>query len=135
MTITHQLKNELKDYLLEVRPSAALSVVDASQALEMSPPTLAVEIGQPEAHSTALAHVQRCPVEIKLRLHAGDDADYDAADWIMQIEDALDDPANIKLLINDKVQIDYWLYGGSAQEWDESLVETTFTAECLVSRI
>jgi len=135
MTLTHRLKNELKDYLLAVRPSTSLSVVDATQALEIDPPTLGVEIGQPEAHSTALAHVQRCPVEIKMRLHAGDSADYDASDWINQIEAALDDPAQIKLLVNEGLMIDYWLYGGSSQEWDESTIETTFTAECLCFRI
>jgi hypothetical protein len=135
MTLTHRLKNELVGYLLAVRPSTSLEVVDATQTSEMNPPTLAVEVGAPEAHSTALAHVQRCPIEIKLRLHAGDAPDYDASDWIDQIEDALDAPDNIKNVINDQLAVDYWLYGGSSQEWDESIVETTFTAECLCYRI
>lgn len=138
MTTTYRLKDALADYLLIVRPSTSISVVDATQRAEITLPTLAVEVGDPEPHSTALAHVLRCPVEIKLRTHAGDESDYPTAtvnSWIDQIESSLNDPAEIKLLINDGVKIDYWLYGGSSQEWEESILETTFTAECLCYRI
>jgi len=135
MTIAHRLKLSLVEYLMATRPSSDLAVVDATQAAEMDAPVLGIEVGQPEAHSVALAHVQRCPVEIRLRLHAGDAANYDANEWIGIVEEALDDPEQIKLLVGDMVRIDYWLYGGAAQEWDDSIIETTFTAECLCSRI
>lgn len=138
MTTTHRLKTALVAYLAEISPNANISVVDADQRAEIDLPTLAAEVGEPQPHSTALAHVQRCPVEIKLRTHAGDETDYPTATvntWIDQIESALNDPAEIKALINDGVAIDYWLYQGSSQEWDESVLETTFTAECLCYRI
>lgn len=138
MTVTYRLKDALADYLREIRPSESIAVVDATQRAAIALPTLAAEIGDPDPHSTALAHVYRCPVEIKLRTHAGDEGDYPTSEvnsWIDQIETSLNDPADVKALISDGVKIDYWLYGGSSQEWDESILETTFTAECLVSRI
>jgi len=131
MNTTHALKSALVAYLDAVKPDASIAVVDARQRAEIALPTLAADIDQLSAHSRALAHVMRCNVEIRLRVHAGDDADADVDNWNDQIESALNDPAEVKALVSDGIAIDYWLYSGSSQDWDESMLETTFHAECL----
>ena len=135
MTTTQRLKDELNEYLLEMRPSASLSVVDSKQRAEVNLPTLAVEVSGVEPHSSVLPHVQRCQLTFKLRTHAGDESDYDIDSWIDQIESLLNDPSSIKQVVDETVQIDYWIYNGSSQEWDESILEVNFEAECLCCRI
>ena len=135
MTTTQRLKARLIAYLGEVSPSDDIAIVDARQRVEIELPTLSVDVPSAEAHSVVLANVQRCEVEIVLRCHAGDEADTDVDEWIDQIESALNDPSAIKNLMGSTIRMDHWLYTGSVQDWDESVMETTFSAECLVTRV
>ena len=135
MTTTQRLKSGLAAYLLEARPSEDIAVVDATQRAEIALPTLAVQVTNATPHSVALANVQRCTVEIRLRCHAGDESDADVDNWIDQIESCLNDPAEIKAFVNDEIRVDHWLYNGSTTDWDENLLEVTFEAECLATRI
>lgn len=131
MTTTQRLKDSLNAYLLELRPSSSLSIVDSKQRADIELPTLAVEVSNVEPHSSALANIQRCQVSFKLRHHAGDEADYDIDSWIDQIESLLCDSSAIKSICDERIQIDYWLFNGSSQDWDESILEVNFDAECL----
>lgn len=133
MTTTQRLKDALVSYLNDAKPSASISVVDSKQREEIDFPTLAIEVSGVEAHSRALAHVNRASVTMKLRVHAGDGDSIDT--WIDQIETLLCDPSVVKAAVASGVKMDYWLYSGSSQEWDESVLEVNFEAECLVSRI
>jgi hypothetical protein len=47
----------------------------------------------------------------------------------------LNDPTSIKSILDEGIRMDHWLYQGSTQEWDESTLEVTFSAQCLVTRI
>lgn len=135
MTTTQRLKARLIAYLGDVSPSDDIAIVDARQRAEIELPTLSVDVPSAEAHSVVLANIQRCEVEIVLRCHAGDEADADVNEWIDQIESALNDPSAIRAIMGSKIRMDHWLYTGSVQDWDESVMETTFSAECLVTRV
>lgn len=135
MTTSQRLKSGLIAYLEEIKPDADITVVDARRREEIELPTLAVEVTNATAHSVALANVHRCTVEIKLRTHAGDEDLLNVDSCVDQIESALNDPAEIKALISDEIQIDHWLYNGSTTDWDESVLEVVFEAECLCKRI
>jgi hypothetical protein len=136
MTTTQRLKESLRTYLATVNPAPDdITVVDAKQRAEITLPTLAIDVPSAEPHSVSLAHVQRCDVEIVLRCHAGDESDADIDAWIDQLESALNDPTSIKSILDDGIRMDHWLYQGSTQEWDESMLEVTFSAQCLVTRI
>jgi hypothetical protein len=135
MTTTQRLKDSLVSYLDTNKPDAAISVVDSKQRADVNLPTLAVEVGSAEAHSVTLSHIQNCSVEFKLRTHAGDESDYDIDSWIDTIETLLCSPEAVKTATLADVQMDHWVYNGSEQEWDESTLEVSFEANCLVSRV
>ena len=135
MTTTQRLKNSLQSYLSANRPSPSISVVESKQREEIELPTLAIEVSGAEAHSIALPHIQNSEVTIKLRSHAGDDEDFPVDNWIDQIESLLCDPTAVKSAVASTIQMDHWIYNGSEQEWDESVLEVNFEANCLVSRV
>ena len=135
MTTTQRLKYSLVSYLDANSPSASITVADSKQREDIDLPTLAVEVSGAESHSVALSHVQNCELTIKLRTHAGDEDDFDVDTWIDTIEVLLCDPTSVKNAVQSDVQMDHWVYNGSDQEWDESVLEVNFEANCLVSRI
>ena len=135
MTTTQRLKDALITYLNLLAPSPSISVVDSKQRADIDLPTLAVEVGSVEPHSAALLYVQRAQVTIKLRLHAGDEDEADVDNWIDQIESLLNDPSAVEAASGDNLRMDYWIYSGSSQEWDESILEVSFEAESLITRI
>ncbi len=135
MTTTQRLKDSLVSYLDANKPDASLSVVDSKQREDVDLPTLAVEVSGAEAHSITLSHVQNCELTIKLRTHEGDEDEFDINTWIDQVESLLCDPSAVKAAVATDVQMDHWVYTGSDQEWDESVLEINFTANCLVSRV
>jgi hypothetical protein len=132
MTTSQRIKIAVIAALNTYRPSDQIAVVDAKQRAEIDIPVLAVDITSAEAHSEALQHVERLGVQVILRCHAGDDDDIDG--WIDQIETLLTDVSLMKALATDTVKVYSWVYGGSTQDWDESMLEVTFSAECLVAR-
>jgi hypothetical protein len=131
---SQRLKDSLREYLTIVRPSEDISVVDALQRAEIELPTLAIDVASVEPHSVVMPHIKRCGVEMTLRCHAGDD-DSEVNEWLDQLESALNDPSAIKAACSTDLRMDYWIYNGSEQTWDESVLEVTFSAECLVVRI
>lgn len=133
MTTTQRLKAAIIAYLDDNSPDEAIAIVDSRQRAEIELPTLAVDIPSAEAHSIAIAHVQRCEVAITLRVHSGDDESIDG--WIDAIETALNDPSSIRAAMTQGVRMDHWVYAGSEQTWDESVLEVVFSAECLVCRV
>jgi len=134
-TTAQRLKAAVIEYLDEVKPDEAIAVSDANARAEIAPPVIAVDVSGVEAHSIVLAHVQRCQLEITLRAHAGDESEAEIDSWIDQIESALNDPTSLKNLCADRIKIDHWLYQGSEQEWDESMLEVKFSVECLCVRV
>ena len=63
---------------------------------------------------------------------AGDDEDIDG--WIDQIETTMTDVSFIKAATSDLVKVYAWTYSGSVQEWDESILEISFSIETMCSR-
>jgi hypothetical protein len=75
--------------------------------------------------------VMRCEVEITLREHVGDDSE-SIQDALEQI---LNEPDLMASLLNNEIRVDHWQYEGSSESWDESVRETSYTANCLAIRI
>jgi hypothetical protein len=136
MTTTGQrLKAALIAYLTELRPSDDLSVVDANQRTLATLPAIAVQITAMQPHSEALWNVERASVEFTLRVHAGDEDEVDLDEWIDRVESVLQDPSAIVAMGDEaSLAIFHWQYLGATQDFTEAAVDTTFSAECLVTR-
>ena len=132
MTTSQRIKLSLIAVLETAKPDEAITVVDAKQRVELALPLLAVDVTSAAAHSEALQNVERIELTATLRVHAGDDDDIDG--WIDQIETILTDVSFIKAATSDLVKVYAWTYSGSVQEWDESILEVSFTIETLCSR-
>jgi len=131
---SQRLKDALRSYLTDFRPSEDIAVVDALQRAEIELPTLAIGVSSVDPHSVVLPHIKRCGVDITLRCHAGDD-NTEVNEWLDQLESALNDPSSIKAACSTDLRMDFWIYNGCEQTWDESMFEASFSAECLVARI
>jgi hypothetical protein len=132
MTTSQRIKLSLIAILEASKPDESISVVDANQRNELALPLLAVDVTSATAHSEALQTVERIELTATLRIHAGDDEDIDG--WIDQIETILTDVSFMKAATSDLVKVYSWIYSGSTQEWDESVLEVTFSIETLCSR-
>jgi hypothetical protein len=132
MTTSQRIKLSLIAVLETAKPDEAITVVDAKQRGELALPLLAVDVTSAAAHSEALQNVERIELTATLRVHAGDDDDIDG--WIDQIETILTDVSFIKAATSDLVKVYAWTYSGSVQEWDESILEVSFSIETLCSR-
>ena len=135
MNIQKRLKALLIEHLSNHKPDVNIEVIDAKRLDEAVLPTIAVEIPSENAHSQALWNVIVCQVAILYRNHVGDieqeqlDANNDA------IEQALQNP-NIMLDLGSEagLVIFNWIYQGSSQDWSDSLIDTVYTAQCIVTR-
>jgi hypothetical protein len=132
---TNRLKKAIIAHLEIVKPSEEITVSDATQRQQIELPCLAVGIAGAERHSVELQGVQKCQVEITLRCHAGDEAEANVDEWVDRIETALNDPSEIKALLDEGIRMDFWDYHGATTEWDGSVMETTFNAESWVVRV
>lgn len=132
MTTSQRIKLSLIAVLDAAKPDESITVVDAKQRGELALPLLAVDVIAATAHSEALQNVERVELTATLRVHAGDDEDIDG--WIDQIETILTDVSFIKAATSDLVKVYAWTYSGSVQEWDESILEVSFTIETMCSR-
>ena len=132
---TDRLKQALIAHLEANNPSEDISIYDATARATFDVPCIAVAIPSVERHSVALQGVQRCGVEITLRCHAGDEEDADVSTWVDRIETALNNPSEIRALLDEGLRMDFWDYQGASTDWDGSIMETTFSAECLVTRV
>lgn len=135
MTTTQHIKETLIAYLNDHSPDEAITIVDARQRAEISLPTLAVDITGTSAHSSTLSMVTQAQIEIKLRSHAGDEADVDIPSWIDQLESLFFDKSSIIAALNQEPVLFYdWNYNGSTQDFDDAILEVSFTADILFSR-
>lgn len=132
MTTSQRIKISLISVLDANKPDESIAVVDAKQRGELALPLLAVEVTAASAHSEALQNVERIELTATLRIHAGDDEDIDP--WIDQIETILTDVSFMKNATSNLVKVYSWVYSGSVQEWDESILEVSFSVETLCSR-
>lgn len=132
MTTSQRIKISLISVLDANKPDESIAVVDAKQRGELALPLLAVEVTAASAHSEALQNVERIELTATLRIHAGDDEDIDP--WIDQIETILTDVSFMKDATSNLVKVYSWVYSGSVQEWDESILEVSFSVETLCSR-
>lgn len=132
---TERLENNLVAYLTDVSPSDQISIVTDTQRAEIELPCLSVGAVTSDRYAVALPGVLKVGVNITLRCHAGDEDDSDVASWQDQIETLLNDPTVIKESCTDGILIQFWDFQGATTSWDESVMETIYTAECLVMRI
>jgi hypothetical protein len=132
MTTSQRIKLSLIAVLEASKPDESIVIVDAKQRGELALPLIAVDVTAATAHSEALQNVERIELTATLRVHAGDDDDIDA--WIDQIETILTDVSFMKAATSDLVKVYSWTYSGSTQEWDESVLEVSFSIETLCTR-
>jgi hypothetical protein len=132
MTTSQRIKLSLIAVLEASKPDESIAIVDAKQRGELALPLIAVDVTAATAHSEALQNVERIELTATLRVHAGDDEDIDA--WIDQIETILTDVSFMKAATSDLVKVYSWTYSGSTQEWDESILEVSFSIETLCTR-
>jgi hypothetical protein len=135
MTTTQRIKDALIVLLDDNKPDESISVVDARQRVEIELPVLAVDVTGTAAHSVALSMVTQAEVQITLRHHSGDEAEADIPAWIDCIESLLHDKSRVIGTLNETRVIFYdWNYNGSTQDFDESVLEVSFTASILFAR-
>lgn len=133
---TQKLKDNLIAYLTETNPDAdQISIADKTARATFDLPMITVDVPSAEAHSIALCNVQRCEVEITLRCHSGDEPEAEIPAWQDVLESVLNDPSRVKSACANGIRMDFWNYDGSETTWDESTMETRYTATCLVTRI
>lgn len=134
MNIQRTLKSILIDYLSDNKPTAEIEVIDAKRLDLATLPILAVEVTNESAHSQALWNVIVCQVSILYRVHAGDVEQSELDDHLAVIEQAIQDPNSIIALGDESSLVIFnWLYQGSTQDWNDSMIDTVFTAECIVT--
>jgi hypothetical protein len=134
MTTSQRLKLAVITALENNKPDQSISVVDAKIRTAIDLPLIAVDVTSSSAHSEALQHVEQIGMEISLRFHAGDEEPETIDDWIDQIESTLVDTSYMKSIGIETLKTYSWVYQGSTQDWDESILEVTFSAEALCSR-
>lgn len=135
MNVARRLKNKLIQYLEPLKPDADIIVIDGKNLDEATLPVIAVEISGESAHSHALWNVINCRVSILYRVHAGDIDQDTLDDHLDALELLFQDPAMIVSLSDESdLTIFNWLYQGSVQDWNDSSIDTVFTAECVVTR-
>lgn len=135
MTATQLIKDALISYLAEHSPDESITVADANARAEIALPVLAVDIQSASAFSVALSMVTTADVAVTLRAHAGDEEDAEIPTWIDQIESLFHDRSVILDALAGAVIPYEWTYNGSEQNWDESMLEVTFTASITFQRI
>lgn len=135
MTTSQRLKTAILSVLETNKPDESISIADAKSRAGIELPVLAVDIESVAAHSEALQVVERVRVVTTLRVHVGDEEDGTIDDWIDQIEAILADEDGIKSSGDGLLRIFSFVYEGSTQNWDESILEVAFSAESLCARL
>jgi hypothetical protein len=134
MNIQRTLKSILIDYLTQHKPTADIEVIDAKRLDLATLPTIAIEVTNESAHSQALWNVINCQVSILYRVHAGDVDQSELDDHLETIEQVIQDPNDMIVLGDESSLVIFnWLYQGSTQNWNDSMIDTVFSAECIVT--
>jgi glycerol-3-phosphate cytidylyltransferase-like family protein len=134
MTASQRVKQTIIDVLTEAKPSASITVVDAKQRATYALPFIAVDVVSVSNYADDLPQVQRISMDIVLKVHAGDEDENDVEKWIADIEATLDSATDISSRSSDGITIYSWVYSGSSQEWEESVLMVNFNVECLAAR-
>jgi len=134
MTTSQRLKLAVISAMENNKPNQSISVVDAKIRASIDLPVLAVDVTAADPHSEALQHVERVSIAITLRFHAGDEEPETIDDSIDQIESLLVDTSYIKSIGAETLRTYSWVYQGSTQSWDESILEIRFSADAICSR-
>ncbi len=136
MTAAQRIKNELITYLSDNSPDESIAMVDARQRGEIELPTLTVDVVGTAAHSTTLSNVTQAQVQIVLRCHAGDEAESDIPTWIDVFESYFFDKSLMIATCGSANGVTFydWNYNGSTQDFDDAILEVTFTADILFMR-
>lgn len=135
MTTSQRLKTAILSVLETNKPDESISIADAKSRAGIELPVLTVNIESVAAHSEVLQVVERVRVVTTLRVHVGDEEDGTIDDWIDQVEAILADEDGIKSSGEGLLRIFSFVYEGSTQNWDESILEVTFSAESLCARL
>lgn len=135
---TDKLTNALVALMEAVKPDESLTVADARAIAEIDLPTIAVDVQEPERHSAALPGVMKCPVQIAMRCHSGDDVDRATLKtWADTIERHLNGVNYVRDYITGSglgIQCDFFQMDGGSTKWEDNVFEATFTAEAWVIR-
>lgn len=135
MTTSQRLKAAIIAALQENSPDPVISIVDAKIREEIQLPVLAVDIESVSPHSEALQDVERVSAVATLRVHVGDEEPGTLEGWADSIEAILADEDLIKNEGQSLLKIFSFVYQGSVQNWDENILEISFSAESLCTRL
>lgn len=135
---TDKLTQALVDLLDANKPHASLTVTDARSLDDIELPTIAVDCGDPEPHSLAMPGVQRVPVSIVLRAHAGDDADRPTLkSWADSIEKLINQPETVRDYITasgNGLACHMIQFASGGTSWDQSVFEARFNGDAMTTR-
>ena len=135
MTTSQRLKSAIILALESNNPDPSINIVDAQIRSQIELPLIAVSVDSVEAHSEALQEVERVGITATFRIHVGDEEAGTIDEWIDSIEAILADEEQIKTTGSGLLLIFSFVYQGSTQNWDESILEVNFTAESLCTRL
>lgn len=138
MTATDKLTQALIDLLDANKPHASITVHDGRSLEEVELPLLVVDCGSPEPHSLAMPGVNRIPVQVVLRVHAGDSGDTTVKAWLDTVEKLIYQPDVIRGYITasgNGLQCDMIQFSSSGTRWEERIFEAVFSGEALVVRL
>ena len=135
---TNRFKTALKTFLETRKPDDSITIADGKDFRQIALPAIVADVPSAEAHSATLVGVLRCQVEITLRAASGDHEQSEIETWVDALETVLNDPSLLKAELSGSqsgVRVDYWEYQGATNEWNETTLETTFSALALMQRI
>ena len=135
MTTSQRLKNAVILALENNNPDPSIAIVDAKVRLDIELPVLAVDVESVTAHSEALQDVERVKIAVTFRAHIGDEQPGNIDGWIDSIEAILSNEDQMKIIGSGLLRMFSFVYDGSTQDWDESIIEITFSAESLCARL
>lgn len=135
MTTSQRLKLAVIAAIDEAKPDELISVVDSQSRSDIVLPVIAVSIDSASAFNEALQVVEEIGVTATLRVHAGDDDEETTSEWIDTIESQFSDGDQIIAAATELLHIYSWVYQGSTQQWDENILEVTFSATSLCARL
>jgi hypothetical protein len=135
MTTSQRLKNAVILALENNNPDPSIAIVDAKVRLDIELPVLAVDVESVTAHSEALQDVERVKIAVTFRAHIGDEQPGTVDGWIDSIEAILSNEDQMKIIGSGLLRMFSFVYDGSTQDWDESIIEITFSAESLCARL
>ena len=134
MTVSQQLKNNI---IQTIEQSTSLPAIDGKAREEYPLPVVAVDIVSTEAFEEVIQQVQRVSMSCTLRVHAGDDDNNSAQveSWIAEIDSVLADANTMLAAAATGLRIYSWIYNGSSQEWDDSILDVVFSVDAIAVRI